>query len=521
VIRYRSVIALGAVALLAGALALGGPQGAVAAPKPTPSPSAAPVPSPTATPETLDKQIPRLEAQIKSNPDDKEAAAQLAGDYLQVQRPDLAIGMTQKLIAGGIKTAQVYFIDGSAQAQLGHQTEAIASMEQASNLEPTNMLILSTLTQYYIRANRNDDAERVAKRALTFNPNVKDAYMNLGFVYDSEKKYDDARTQFEAAAKLDPKDPHPVVIEARTYMEQNAPALAMQLVDRAIAIDPHGIEALIAKAEIATSQHDLTTALATYNTILGLQTDDIDKAAVMVEIAKAYATEKQDANADDAFKKAIAAYPAVLQTHLVYGDYLMSRNDKAGALREWTAGLGPNRDSPDALLRLGNYYASANDFPHAIENYKRLTEVVPNDPRGYLALGQANLASKQWNDAANAFKASYNLAHTPDALLGLAAADLQLRNFNESTAIYEALDKNAPELVKANPGILYNLGKSYQGQNQPAKAKVAYTRLLSYLKPNTQAYTQVHSLIASLGGGGGVSQAPPKPAPTKSPAPHH
>ena len=57
--------------------------------------------------------------------------------------------------------------------------------------------------------------------------------------------------------------------------------------------------------------------------------------------------------------------------------------------------------------------------------------------------------------------------------------------------IYEALDKNARRLVKANPGILFNMGKAYQGANQPQKAKATYARFLAFLKPGTQGYTQV------------------------------
>ncbi len=487
-----------------------------AASKPSPAPSAAPAPSPTATPEPLDVQIPRLEAAVKANPNDKDAMTQLATDYLQVQRPDLALQLTQKLLQGGTKNAQVYFADGAAQGSLGHANEGIASMEQAANLEPTNMVVLQTLTTMYMRANRPADAERVAKRALTFNTNLEPAYENYGYVLSAEKKYDDARTQFEAAAKLDPKNPHPVTLEARTYEDQNANALASQTFDRAIAIDPQGLEALIGKAQLAGSQHDVATAIATYNTILAQQTQDIDKAAVLDEIAKVYAVEKQDGNAETAFHKAIDTYPKVLTTHVVYGDYLASKNDKAGAQREWTTAAGPNRDNPDALARLGNIAASGNDFNTAIGDYKRLTEIAPQDPRSYLLLAQGYMAQKNFTSARDAFRSSYNLAHTPESLVGLATADQGSGNNNEAIQIYEALDKNAPGLIKQNPGLLYNLGRAYQNTRQNDKAKVAYTRFLAYLKPGTPGYNEVKTAIAAVGRPSSTASAP-KPKATATP----
>src|SRR5579875_2260657 len=99
-------------------------------------------PRPTATPEPLDHAIPRLEAALKSNPTDKPSMTELAADYLQIGRADLALGLTTKLLASGTKTAQVYYLDGLAQGQTGHQKESLSDLENAANLEPTNPGVL-------------------------------------------------------------------------------------------------------------------------------------------------------------------------------------------------------------------------------------------------------------------------------------------------------------------------------------------------------------------------------------------
>jgi len=511
VIRFRlsALFAAGAIAAIGGAFA----HPAAAAPKPAASASPSPAPSPSATPEALDKQIPRLEAAVKDNPNDKDSMTQLSMDYLQVGRPDLAVELTQKLLTGGTKNAQIYFVDGSGQAMLGKMDLAIASMEQAANLEPTNITVLQSLTQMYMRSNRPADAERVAKRALTFNPSSKDATENYGFVLAAEKKYDEARAQFEAAANLDPKDPHPIVLEAQTYEDANALPLAMPLLDRALTVAPGNLEALVGKAEVASAMHDVKTSIATYGLILAQATDNAQKSSVVDSMALVYVREKMDSDADATYLKAINDYGGLPTAHLAYGDYLASKNDKAGAVREWTSAVGANRDNPDALARLGQAAAIGNDFPKAVDYYKRLTEVAATDPRTFLLLGQAYMASKNWNSARDAFKASFNLAHTPDALVGLAAADQQSRNFSEAIQIYEALDKNAAPLVKANPDLLFNMGNAYRSANQPEKAKAAYVRFLAFLKPGTQGYGEVKQMIAD------IDHVPAKPAPKPSAKP--
>jgi tetratricopeptide (TPR) repeat protein len=358
--------------------------------------------------------------------------------------------------------------------------------------------VLGTLTSMYLQENRPQDAERVAKRAVTFNKNDKNAFLAYGQVLAAQGKYDEARQQLENAAKLDPKDVRPILLEAQTYQSQNAVALAAGLYDRAVAIDPLSTEALVGKARLAAAQHNVKDAIATYDAILKLMTDPNDRVAVIDQQAAVYANEKMDGDADAAFKRAISDFPNVLSAHTAYGEFLLSKKDNAGAEREFIAGAGPNRDQVDALARLGQLYAGQSQFPKAIDQFKRVSELAPNDPRSHLLLGATYSANKQFDKAAVEFKASYQLQHTPDALLGLGQADLQVRNYNECAQVYDALDKGAPDLSKQNPQILYGLGQCYQGAKHPDKAKAAYQKLLGYLKPGSQASNEVKSLIAAI-----------------------
>jgi cytochrome c-type biogenesis protein CcmH/NrfG len=218
-----------------------------------------------------------------------------------------------------------------------------------------------------------------------------------------------------------------------------------------------------------------------------------------------------DSDADAAYRKAIDSYGGLPPEHLAYGDYLASKKDVAGAQREWTAAVGANRDNPDALARLGQTAASTNDFKTAIDDFKRLTEVVGSDPRPYLMLGEAYMQNKNFDKAHDAFKASYNLAHSLESLVGIAAADQETHNYTEALQIYGMLAQNA-DLVKAQPGVLFNLANTYRNAGQTQKAKATYTQFLGYLKPGTQGYTQVKQIIADL-------DHPAQPAPKSTPKP--
>ena len=482
---------------------------ASAAGKATASPSSEATAPPT--PEPPDKAIPRLEAKLKTSPTDREALSEITSYYLQVNRPDLALQTSQKLLSLGVKTGQVYYFSGYANLLLGRIPQATSDLENASNLEPTNLTVLATLSDLYGRQNRFADAERIAKRALTFNKDDKRAYITYGRVLAAEQKFDDARTQYEAAAKLDPKDVEPIIAEASTYLSQGSVALALSLYDRALGIDPNSVDALYGKARILANQHNVKDAVATYEKLRGILPDADGKAAILTEEAQLYAAEKMDDQADATFKSVIAQYPSARQDHVAYGDYLAAKKDLTAAEAEWQIAVGPNRDNRDALGRLGTLYADKKDFTKAQEYLKRLAEIAPDDPRSFQVLGSVYAEQKNWKEAHDSFRRAYDLTHSPDMLVAVGETDINLRNYKEAQQIFEAVEKAAQDYVKQDPRVVFLLGQVYQKQGMDPQAKGAYQRFLAYLKPGSQPYAQVKKLIDDIDRRGKpAATAPPK-----------
>jgi len=510
-----------AVATLSGALALGTLTVAVArphsppSPVPSASPSGSPAPLPTATPEPSSVAIPRLEAKIKANPNDQPSLVELAGYYLANNQPQQAAALTQRLLALGNKTAQVYFLDGSANEMLGKGKEATADFEQAADREPTNAQVLLTLTDLYLRENRPADAERIAKRATTFNPTDPRVFENYGLVLAQEQKFDDARTQLEAAAKLAPKDAAPLVLEARTYITQKALALAVTDFDRALAIDPKNPDALLGKARVLAAQHDVKGAIAAYEQLYAIVPSDDAKVAVLVEEYQVYGDAKQNDDALAVLKRGEAAFPKIAAIHIAYGDYdvAIAKDIPAGEA-EWKTALGPNRDVPDALTRLGELSLQRKNMPEALGYFKRLTEVRPNDPNTWATLAQVDAQAGRFQDAHDAFRRSFEIAHTPQTLAGVGTSDLQIKNYKECIAVFDAIDKNATPFLKANPQLYYVYGKCAAADGNKAKARLAFSKLKPFVKPNTPLAKQLDADIRA------VAAAPARASKSSAPKPH-
>jgi tetratricopeptide (TPR) repeat protein len=499
-------------AILAAVLVDGTSNAAQAAGKThaTPTPSAAPAASPTAEPASV--AIPKLEAQLKVDPNDKDVLIKLASYYLANNQPEKSQPLTQKLISLGAKTAQVYYVDGLASEALGKGDEAVHSLEQASTLDPTNSQVLLALTDLYVRSNRDADAERIAKRSVAFNDKDARVLNNYGIILQHEHKYDDARTQFEAAYKLDLKDVTSLVLEARTYEDQQNWESAQQTYDRAISVDPTSSDAMLGRARMLVEQagafsranksdeeHEmLDRAMAQYEQLRNFVKDDFSKAGVLDEEAHTYAVLKHDSQADATFRKAVQSYPDIFETHLAYGDYLAAQKKLSDAVAQWTIALGSKREQRDALLRLGNYYLQTGDGAKAVDHFKRLDDLTPGDPRPPFLLGQSYMLSKQYQMARDSYRKSFDVARTPEAIAGVAAADVQLKNFKEAAGIFDQIDKNGHDFIKSNPAVLFVMGQTYTVTGQKSKARSAYTEFLAYVKNDQKATSDVKKLIADL-----------------------
>ncbi len=459
--------------------------------KSTPSPSPSPSALPTASPEPPSVAIPRLVAKLKANPTDQLAMAQLAAEYLQVNRPDITLQYTQHLLQMGDKTAQVYYYDGFAQEQLGNAAGATYDLEQASNLDPTNFGVLAQLADVYLRTNRPNDAERIAKRAVTFNKTQPQAYTTLGSVLAAEGHFDDARAQFEIAYAMNKTDTTALFQIATTYAQQNNIPMALQTIARALAVDPRNLQALVFKADLYAKQHDDAHTTEAYDdAVVAAPTDD-EKVAIMSRKANYFVQEKKDAQGVAILQQMVTQFPKVPAGFVAYGDYLASQHQYAQAVAQWQAALALDPNNAGALLGMGEMAMQAGRLTDSVSYLKRYTQVSP-DAQGFALLGQAYSRVHDYSGARDACGKSFEIQRRPETLGCVAGADFELHNYKEAAQIFDALDKVARGFLDSNPTLLYIAAKSYAGSNQCAKATQAYKRLLPMMKKGTKDYNTVH-----------------------------
>ena len=143
--------------------------------------------------------------------------------------------------------------------------------------------------------------------AATLNPRDADAHYQLGLVYAQRRDFEKAETSFRRALEINPKEPEPLFQLGRLLrQEQGRNAEALELLERAVAIDPalsnHEIWRELGGATLAAGRTDL--ALPQLEHYVAYREYDPEG---LVLLGQALREANRDSEARAAFEKAIEA----------------------------------------------------------------------------------------------------------------------------------------------------------------------------------------------------------------------
>ncbi len=153
------------------------------------------------------------------------------------------------------------FDQGNALYNQGQYKQAAAAFEQAVPLAKGKNLpvVLSRLADTYSKAKENDQAIATYQKALALTPDDAALHNNLGSVYASMGKFQDAQAQFEKAATLDPTNAGRYYFNIGAIM-YNAGKMddALTAFKKVISVDPKNAEAYYLEGQALMGKATMT-----------------------------------------------------------------------------------------------------------------------------------------------------------------------------------------------------------------------------------------------------------------------
>jgi tetratricopeptide (TPR) repeat protein len=432
------------------------------------------------------------------NPKDYESLLGAARIYNKLDQPDNAVSMAQKALDINF-TAEASWEYASACIKLKKPAEAKKALEKVIETDSSNAIanrelgtIYYTDKQYdkafpllqksyatqpdadlayklgkaYLEANKIDDAIRYLKEAVTKNPGLVDAQLDLARSYYKREKYLAAVSEFEKIGS------RPEMTAADQYMravsneknQNNDNAIKAYL----LAIDKFGG---------STAPEALTSRLKVGNANMARK--NYEAALAQFQFI---------ANADPQGR-------IVENINFLLADANDGAGNGAKAIQYLEKALAAKPNNVEATARLADLYEKNGMSDKAKATYEKMISLNPNDPAIYLTLGQYNLKAKKNSEALKHFEKSYLLDRKAPAAEGIALAASSLDQWDKARDAAESAVKLDPTLMDSRIVLAkaYMKDKNYAGAKEQLEFLVSKKPMdLDYWKQLAVCYVQLN-----------------------------
>lgn len=269
-----------------------------------------------------------------------------------------------------------------------------------------------------------------------------------------------------------PGDPELYLQRANAHIHESMLLLAMDDVNRALALDSMDARYHALKGEVQYLAKDPSEAVKSFERALELDPENTDALLKMAEI-KLLLRQYQDCF--DLANKALRVNEQLYMAYFIKGYAHYELGDSSRFVSSVQTALELNPDFYDGYTMLGSFYASlGNDI--ALDYYNSALEVRPDD--GEALYGKAIYLQNNGrpDEAMTVYDYMVSLEDTnPLPWYNQGYIWLEVKNEPERAITYF---ERALEIFPEYPEALYNLGLCYERMGQTVKARGHYSEAL-------------------------------------------
>jgi putative PEP-CTERM system TPR-repeat lipoprotein len=314
-------------------------------------------------------------------------------------------------------------------------------------------------------------ARRNFERALTLNPTLVSAAVNLGKIDLQEKNLPAARSRLQGIVDKDSKNVSAMIALAELARLEKKEPQYLSWLEKAARANPAAFRPRALMAEYYLGEGQQEKALGIAREAVAGRSDSLEALELLGRVQLA-AGEKDNAFATYTKLAALAPKSArvhynLAQTHAAQGDEKATRS----ALRQ---ALELNPSYADALAALSVLEARTGNHTEAVGLARELQERFPSSPTGLTLEGDAWMAAGRYADAAQSYQKS--LATDKSS-----AAAIKLHLAHARGGDVKKADTFLLDWLKARPGdkvVRTYLAESYGERKQNARAIEQYEILL-------------------------------------------
>jgi tetratricopeptide (TPR) repeat protein len=479
----------------------------------------------------LKEAIAKFEAANIAKPDQNELQLTLAQAYLFDKQPQKAEAIAKQGIERNPTFGSFYDLLLGIYLTSNRQAEAEQILKQKSVKNPSNASYVIQLAAYYWGSNRKQEAEEQLNRILASKESFPSGRALVGDFYLRTREFGKAIEQYEKGVEEQPAD-------KATYQKRMVPVLLMQaknddasrLVAEILKDNPKDESAIAMRSSMALrsgNRDDINRAVTDLESLVAKQPKN---QLLRFDFARGLMAKGEVEQAKVQLQEAIKLRPdfvaprmALAQIHLSKGDFsqaaqsaeqileyepnntaaklirsgaMVGMKDYVKARQELSTMLDQNPALTDAQFQLGMVNFSEGKLREAENEFRKLYQTSPNDPRGLMGTVETLVAQKRMREALALLE--NEIKKSPDrADLRRAFANTAYRDGNYDLALKElrALHEKSPNDV----GLMMRIGETLN-QMGDLKGAIEMVEKAKTAAPNSIVPTLTLAVLWDQGG---------------------
>ncbi len=373
---------------------------------------------------------------LQKAPEQDISRRMLTLTYLQMSQPAKALATLQPLLDRPNPPAAVYSLAAQAHLQAGDINDAEAAFAKASQLNPDDKRAKTALAISKLLKG-NNDAGMAELQTLAAADDSTTADLPLIGALVRKKDYAGAMKAIDALEKKLPGKPIAANLRARVLMQQGKKDEAKVAFEQALKADPSFYPATSALAQLALIDGKPDEAKRLLDE--AMKADPRNMQALLASARLKAGTGAPREEIIKVFTDAIQQNGSDPAPRLALINYQLANKDFKAALELGQAATAALPNNTDILEALGRAQAASGDTNQALATFNKLAQLLPQSPLPYLRLADVQWASKNREGAMQSLKRA--LAIAPDNLQAQRAViDAYLADNKSAEAIAVAKD---------------------------------------------------------------------------------
>jgi cellulose synthase operon protein C len=363
--------------------------------------------------------------------------------HLRSGQPAKALASLNQAISKGIKDPEIDSVAGEVYFQNGDTKKAEEYFARAAKAAPKDAKKQTSLALAHLLSGKEEVAFNELQEVAASDSGVT-ADMALISAHLQRGNLDRALKAIDGLEKKQPDKPISHNLRGRTLLAKKDVAGARKSFERAVAINPTFFPAIASLAALDMVDKKPEDARKRFNDVLAKEPKNVQALLALAELSARTGGANDDVAA--LIGKAVDASPTEVAARLLLVDFHLGTKQMPKALAAAQSGVAALPDSPELLDALGRAQLASGESNQAITTLGKVVAMQPLSPLPLLRLADAQLAANNKEAAAQSLKKALDVKpDLLDAQRGLIQFNLQDKKYSEAQSVARTVQKQRPK----------------------------------------------------------------------------